>query len=615
MRDAATIPAAFVTAFYALHDLAKINRGQRILIHAAAGGVGQAAIQIAQLAGAEIFATASPGKWEVLRGLGVQHIFNSRTLDFSEEILAQTQGEGVDIILNSLTGDFIPRSLAVLKPQGKFVELGKIGIWQAEQVQQIKPNIDYLVVDLVDLCRQQPELVQAILQNLVQEFSRDELQPLPYQVFPMTTVIDAFRYMQQGKHTGKVVIEGKRELKKINSQGTYLITGGLGGLGLLVAEWLVKKGARHLVLLGRNAPKADVQLRIQKMEAIGVNITVAEVDVSQRQALADVLTKIAESGTKLAGIIHAAGVLADAALMQMSWQKFEQVIATKVLGAWNLHTLTRHQPMDFFVLFSSATALFGSPGQGNHVAANTFLDILARDRTLQGLPGMSINWGIWSEIGAAAEATSQMRQRGINAITPSQGIEVFEYLLSQPIAQVGVIPIDWQVFSREISSRFVERFGDEKNIFNTSQVNISNQKQTLPSRILEQLSLAGEKSYELLDTYLRGEIARILGFKLNDINPKAGFFDLGMDSLTAIEFKNRLQIDLECLLPATVAFDYPTVESLVKYLAEEVLQLTSLKSVVTTPNFQDSTASLNELSAEEIADLLAQELMEIQQEK
>ncbi|NJR16078.1 MAG: SDR family NAD(P)-dependent oxidoreductase [Calothrix sp. CSU_2_0] len=611
--DATTIPAAFVTAFYALHHLAKISKGDRILIHASTGGVGQAAIQIAKLAGAEIFATASPGKWNVLRSLGVQHIFNSRTLDFSEEILAQTQGEGVDIILNSLTGDFIPRSLAVLKPQGQFIELGKIGIWQAEQVRQIKPDINYFLVDLVDLCRRKPELIQSIFQNILQEFSRNKLQSLPKQVFPITQAIDAFRYMQQGKHTGKIVIENRREEKEINSQGTYLITGGLGGLGLLVAECLVKKGARHLVLLGRNKPQTDAQFRIQEMEAIGVNITVAQVDVSQQQDLANILTKITESGFKLTGIIHAAGILADAALLQMDWQKFEKVLAAKVLGAWNLHTLTQHQPLDFFVLFSSATALFGSPGQANHVAANTFLDNLARVRTNQGLAGTSINWGIWSEIGSATKATTQMQQRGINAIAPSQGIEIFEYLLSQNISQVGVVPIDWQVFGGEISSRFVERFLYHPDIYNTSKTNISIQKGT-SSQILQQISVAGEDSYELLDIYVRGEIARILGFQLNEINPKAGFFDLGMDSLTAIEFKNRLQIDLECSLPATVAFDYPTVEALVKYLVEEILQLNSPEHELIVVTKSDGySESLSELSEYELTHLLAQELKELQQ--
>ncbi|MDB9379322.1 type I polyketide synthase, partial [Nodularia sphaerocarpa] len=588
--DGATIPAAFLTAFYTLHHLAKIRPGDKILIHAAAGGVGQAAIQIAQLAGAEIFATASPQKWETLQNLGVKQIFNSRTLDFAEEILAQTQGEGVDIILNSLSGDFITESLAILKPQGRFVEIGKIDVWTQEQVQQIKPNADYFLVDLIDLCRQQPELVQSMLQQLVQEFEQHRLKPLAAKVFPITEIVDAFRYMQQGKHTGKVVINSKLNnstfIYPLKKNCTYLITGGLGGLGLLVAEWLVKMGANHLLLLGRNAPTSDAVSRIQKLEATGVRIAIAQIDVSQTAKLSNVLTEIAKSAYPLAGIIHAAGVLDDGALLQMNWERFQKVMAAKVMGAWNLHTLTQHQPLDFFVLFSSATALFGSPGQANHVAANTFLDTLAHYRQTQGLPAQSINWGIWSEIGSAIQATNQMQQRGIDAIAPSDGIQILQHLMTQPLTQIGVVPINWQKFA--INSPFFENFYPANNPEIT-------ETPPLKTDLLEKLSqLEKAAANELLETYIREQIAKILGFAPNAINPQTGFFDLGMDSLTAIELKNRLQTDLKITLPSTIAFDYPNIQTLAQHLSHEL----------THPNTE-------ELSEAEIAELLAQELQQL----
>ncbi|MDB9360929.1 SDR family NAD(P)-dependent oxidoreductase [Nodularia spumigena CS-588/02] len=581
--DGATIPAAFLTAFYTLHHLAKIRPGDKILIHAAAGGVGQAAIQIAQLAGAEIFATASPQKWETLRNLGVKQILNSRTLDFTEEILAQTQGKGVDIILNSLSGDFITESLAILKPQGRFVEIGKIDVWTQEQVQQMKPNASYFLVDLVDLCHQQPKLVQSMLQQLGQEFEQHRLQPLAAKVFPITEIVDAFRYMQQGKHTGKVVVEWEmgNSLYPLKGNCTYLITGGLGGLGLLVAEWLVKMGANHLLLLGRNAPTADAVSRIQKLEATGVRIAIAQIDVSQKAKLSNILTEITKSAYPLAGIIHAAGVLDDGALLQMNWERFQTVMAAKVMGAWNLHTLTQHQPLDFFVLFSSATALFGSPGQANHVAANTFLDTLAHYRTTQGLPAQSINWGIWSEIGSAIQATRQMQQKGIEVIAPSDGIQILQHLITQPLTQIGVIPIDWRKFA--INSPFFENFHPANN---------PETIQTPPPKtdLLEKLSqLEKAAANELLETHIREQIAKILGFAPNEINPQTGFFDLGMDSLTAIELKNRLQTDLKITLPSTIAFDYPNIQTLAQHLNKELQK---------TP--EPSTA--------EIAHLLAQEL-------
>jgi acyl transferase domain-containing protein/NADPH:quinone reductase-like Zn-dependent oxidoreductase/NAD(P)-dependent dehydrogenase (short-subunit alcohol dehydrogenase family)/acyl carrier protein/trans-aconitate methyltransferase len=584
--DGATIPAAFLTAFYTLHHLAKIRPGDKILIHAAAGGVGQAAIQIAQQAGAEIFATASPQKWETLRNLGVTNIFNSRTLDFSAQILTQTQGQGVDIVLNSLRGDFITESLAVLKPQGRFVEIGKIDVWTKEQVKQVKPNANYFLVDLVDLCQQQPQLIQNMLQQLVEEFEQHRLQPLAAKVFPMTQIVDAFRYMQQGKHIGKVVVDWGLEnsLYPLKENCTYLITGGLGGLGLLVAEWLVKMGACHLLLLGRNAPTPDAVLKIQELETTGARIAIAQIDVSQTAALSNILTEIENSAYPLAGIIHGAGVLDDGALLQMNWECFQKVMAAKVMGAWNLHTLTQHLPLDFFVLFSSATALFGSPGQANHVAANTFLDTLAHYRQTQGLPALSINWGIWSEIGSATQATKQMQQRGIEAIAPAEGIQILQHLMTQPLTQIGVVPINWQKFP--INSPFFENFYPTNNP-ETSQTPLPN------TDLLERLSqLDKQAGYELLETYLQEQIAKVLGFPPHEINPQTGFFDLGMDSLTAIEFKNRLQTDLKITLPSTIAFDYPNIQTLAHHLNNQLQP---------TP----------ELSTAEIAQLLAQQLEQL----
>ncbi|BAB74378.1 hypothetical protein DSM107007_52650 [Nostoc sp. PCC 7120 = FACHB-418] len=588
--DGATIPAAFLTAFYTLRHLAKIRPGDKVLIHAAAGGVGQAAIQIAKLAGAEIFATASPQKWETLRNLGVTKIFNSRTLDFAEEILTQTQGEGVDIVLNSLRGDFIAASFAVLKPQGRFVEIGKIDVWTEEQVKQVKPNANYFLVDLVDLCQQQPELIQNMLKQLVEEFEQHRLQPLAAKVFPMNQIVDAFRYMQQGKHIGKVVVDWGlgNSLYPLKENCTYLITGGLGGLGLLVAEWLVKMGACHLLLLGRNAPTADAVSKIQELETTGARIAIAQIDVSQTAALSNILTQIENSAYPLAGIIHAAGVLDDGALLQMNWERFQKVMAAKVMGAWNLHTLTQHLPLDFFVLFSSATALFGSPGQANHVAANTFLDTLAHYRHTKGLPAMSINWGIWSEIGSATQATKQMQQRGIEAIAPADGIQILQHLMTQPLTQIGVVPINWQKFP--INSPFFENFYPTNN---------PETRQTPPPKtdLLEKLSqLDKQTGYELLETYLQEQIAKVLGFPPHEINPQTGFFDLGMDSLTAIEFKNRLQTDLKITLPSTIAFDYPNIQTLAHHLNNQ-LQPTP------EPQTEPSTA--------EIAQLLAQELEQL----
>ncbi|NJO93486.1 MAG: zinc-binding dehydrogenase, partial [Hydrococcus sp. RM1_1_31] len=250
-EEAATIPTAFLTAYYTLHHLAKIQPGDKVLIHAAAGGVGLAAIQIAQQAGAEIFATAFPSKWDFLKSLGIEHIMNSRTLDFVEEVMSITGGEGVDIILNSLSREFIPKSLSILKSKGRFLEIGKNGVWEANQIAQVNPDIAYFLIDLVQVTQQQPALIQSMLRHLRQQFQSNNFKPLPYKVFDRDRTIDAFRYLQQAKHIGKIVVSQKigvsRKKLEFQKDGAYLITGGLGGIGLQIARWMVDKGARNLI--------------------------------------------------------------------------------------------------------------------------------------------------------------------------------------------------------------------------------------------------------------------------------------------------------------------------------------------------------------------------------
>ncbi|AFZ33409.1 polyketide synthase (plasmid) [Gloeocapsa sp. PCC 7428] len=581
---ATTVPVTFLTAYYALHNVAKIQKGDRTLIHAAAGGVGQAAIQIAQQAGAEIIATASPTKWDTVRSLGVKHIYNSRSLDFAAEIMALTQGEGVDIILNS-SPELVSASMSVLKAHGRFVELGLV------RDEYPQSAASYFSVDLVALCQQQPQLIQNLLRDLMLKFETRQLQALPQTVFPIEKVVDAFRYMQQAKHTGKIVITNY-QLPITNYQlpGTYLITGGLGGLGLLIAEWLVEQGARHLVLVSRRDDANHPQ--VQKLKKSGAVVVTASVDVTDEQQLSQLIADIKISMPPLRGVVHAAGVLDDGALLQLDWERFEKVMYPKALGAWYLHALTQDQPLDFFVLFSSATALLGSPGQANHVAANVFLDTIAHYRRRLGLPALSINWGIWSEVGSASDRTQQMQQRGIDAIAPAEGIEIFAQLLRSS-NQVGVIPINW--------SRFLQQ-GMQSSFFNDFRVSEPQRPQ-----LMQQLQTADTSDRrDLLEKHIRTQIAQVLGFDPEEIDPYAGFFDLGMDSLTAIELKNRLQTTLQCTLPSTLIFDYPHITALVDYLMQQVLASDSQPEAYIEP---DNTSE--ELSDDQIAELLAQELIEI----
>ncbi|WP_413160472.1 SDR family NAD(P)-dependent oxidoreductase [Capilliphycus salinus ALCB114379] len=601
-EEAATIPANFITAYYALHHLAKISKGDKILIHSAAGGTGMAAVKIAQAMGAEVFATASFSKWEFLKSLGIKHIMNSRTFEFADEIMRQTQNQGVDIVFNSLSGEFISKSLSILKENGRFIEIGKREIWSLTQVKNIKPNVSYYLVDLMTTAQENPNLIQSLLSEIVRKFTTQELQPLPYKVFNIQNAPAAFRYMQQAKHIGKLIITNStQENRKNLSEGTYLITGGLGGLGLLVARWLVEKGAKNIVLLSRRHPNSETQQTLDELEAMGAKVVVIEVDVYDGKILTKIFQTILENLPVLRGVFHAAGVLEDSVLMQLNSEKFERVMKPKMHGAWNLHQLTKDIPLDYFVLFSSAASLLGSPGQANHVAANTFLDMLAHYRQILGLPGLSINWGAWSEVGAAAErqVTQQMSLKGVGTISPQQGLEILEELIAQPDPQVGVIPIDWSRFLQQglISPFFSEIIPTEAQLQPKKDSKIIQKLATLPA----------DEHESILISYLQAEVGKVLGLQPSQFpDPKQGFFDMGMDSLMIIELRNRLENSLGKSVPSTVIFEYPTIKDLAEYIRAEILPTNPL--INSNKNVSLVTQERPELTGNNIENSINKEL-------
>jgi myxalamid-type polyketide synthase MxaB len=572
-EEAATLTTTFLTASYGLNHLAQIQPGDRVLIHAAAGGVGQAAVQLAQQVGAEIFATASPGKWEFLQSMGLKHVLNSRTLDFAQEIMKLTAGQGVDVVLNSLNGDFIPKNIEALAANGRFVEIGKIGIWSETQMKEARPDVAYHYYDLIEVARQQPGLIKEMLGDLSQQMQAGRLKPLPQQVFALENVVQAFRYMAQAKHIGKVVISQNAEAGKlVHENGAYLITGGLGDLGLTVARWLVEQGARHLVLAGRRgAASAAAQQAVNELTETGVEVRVAAVDVSNLADVACLVEDIAAAKPPLRGVVHAAGLLDDGILFQQTWERFAQVMAPKMTGTWHLHVLTQHLPLDFFICFSSIASLLGSPGQGNYAAANAFMDGLIHYRRALGLPGLSINWGPWAQGGMAATVSESHQARwagqGINLITPAQGLQALEALLKQNVAQATVLRINWPNFGRQLppgmSMPLLETFLETTGPVTSPQ----------SSELLEKLkTIPAEERSAVLLNYIRAQLARVLGLSSPElIEPGQRFFELGLDSLIAIELRNQFEISFGRSLPATLLFDYPTVEALADHLAQEIV--------------------------------------------
>jgi acyl transferase domain-containing protein/NADPH:quinone reductase-like Zn-dependent oxidoreductase/NAD(P)-dependent dehydrogenase (short-subunit alcohol dehydrogenase family)/ubiquinone/menaquinone biosynthesis C-methylase UbiE len=627
--EAAGLPSAFLTAQYALCRLDRISGGERVLIHAAAGGVGLAAVQLAQRAGAEIFATAgSPEKRAYLKSLGVPHVMDSRSLDFAAGIMEITGGRGVDLVLNSLSGEFIPKSLAVTAAGGRFLEIGRTGIWDEAQVAEMNGSISYFRINLAESFDRNPELIRSLFEELLPDFRKGLLTPLPCTVFPADEAVSAFRFMAQARQIGKVVVShpsfSDRPIgsfqtepeKMLKADGSYLVTGGLAGLGLLAAGWMSERGAGHIVLTGRSAVSESAADAIRQMEKRGARVLVARGDVSDQAQLAELFSKFGHSLPPLRGIIHSAGTLDDGVLAQQTWERFRKVMAPKVDGAWHLHTLSKDQPIDFFVLFSSAVSMLGSAGQGNHVAACAFEDALAHYRHDLGLPALSLNWGPWGEIGAATPGmvSRRLRMKGFHPMEPQQGLRVLEHLLWKDGTQVGVMSVDWRQYVESLppgrKSMLFSRVTSKAAVHQPGEPRV----RPRPAALLEQLSQApSNRRRPLIEAHIREQAIRVLGLSPSfKLDPNRGLATFGMDSLMTIELKNRLQVSVGKPLSSTIVFDHPTVTALAEYLEQNVLPAPGPKEAAGKPGGTDeegrTITELNQLSDEEAEAMLAEEL-------
>ena len=595
--EAATITVTFLTAHYTLIHLAQLQPGEKVLIHAAAGGVGLAAIAVARQRGAEIFATASPSKWELLRSLGVTNIMNSRSLDFADDIMTLTEGKGVDVVLNSLSGEFIPKSISVLKERGRFLEIGKQGIWQKEDVAKLNPSINYFIIDLWRITQDNPQLIQEMLSKLIPQFATGKLQPLPQTLFISEQIRDAFRYMQQGKHTGKIVITQPETSNITNTpsfQGTYLITGGMGAIGLKVAQWLSKKGVKHLVLVGRNGVKPELQPILEKL-AQDTHVETIKADIVDPNQVERVFKQIESNLPPLKGIIHCAGVTSDRALQHQDTESLSKVLAPKVQGAWNLHHLSQKYDIESFILFSSASSLIGAAGQANYCAANAFLDTLAQARRTQGLPAISINWGAWQNTGIAnLQIEHSLKTKGIDVIPSDEAIEILEQIIINNPVQIGVIPINWQQW--ELHNKVTPFYSDLISLDIPEATN----------NLLQQLTKTNaEQRLSIAIQQLIKEVANILGIKDTDeIDIDAGFSELGLDSLSSVELKNKIKSSYDLKLETTAIFDYPTIKELAEYILSLLFKTESKPENITNENL-NQIANLSEAEAEA---LLLQEL-------
>jgi NADPH:quinone reductase-like Zn-dependent oxidoreductase/acyl carrier protein len=618
IAEAAGIPGAYVTAAYALRHLAQIESGMRVLIHAATGGVGLAALRIARAAGAEVFATAgSDEKREYLRSLGVEHIYDSRSVGFADAILTATGGVGVDIVLNSLTGELIPESLRAVRDGGCFLEIGKRGIWTSDEVAALGRSIAYHVIYMGAVYENQPEIAGRLLRQVCEELETGWLSPLPVRAFPLDRSADAFRFMGQTRHIGKIVVtqEHRQPLPldvMVRSDVSYLITGGTGGLGLSVARWLAQRGARHLVLVSRSAPNEAACTAISELLEMGVQVQALQADVGQFDEIASVLKRIDTEMPEISGVVHAAGALDDGVVMQQTWPRFENAFRGKAEGAWNLHRLTLDLHLDFFVVFSAGAALIGLSGQSNYAAANAALDALAHWRRVRGLPATSFDWGPWSEVGMAAGLSEAFRQRlseqGLQSISPDAGVRALEDVLLTGPVQVAVLPADWEQFTRSFAPE------PPPSIFRdlARAVTPSKSDQSSGHQFVEQLGLlpAGLRRNAML-RFIREHAGHVLGIATPDVIPPARpLNELGLDSLMAVDLRNVLNRTLSLSLPATLLFDYPTLDALTDYLLETLLGAgVDTESVKVASNgHHDDEIDVAALTDDEAEALLALEL-------
>jgi acyl transferase domain-containing protein/NADPH:quinone reductase-like Zn-dependent oxidoreductase/NADP-dependent 3-hydroxy acid dehydrogenase YdfG/acyl carrier protein len=552
LEEAATLLIAHCTSVYALEYCARLQPGEHVLIHGAAGGVGIAAIQYAQHVGAIVFATAgTDDKREYLRQLGVQHIFNSRTPDFAEQILAATNGEGIDVALNSLAGDGVARTMSILRPFGRFLELGKRDYFEANRMSMapFRNNLSYFGIDLDQLLASKRGFRETVIPRVLQLIREGVLRPLPMRLFPVSRARDAFRYMQKSEHIGKIVVsfdDADVRLPREHApfaarpDASYLIVGGVSGLGLATAWWLADKGAKHLVLASRSGHANDEAAdTIGRLRARGVRVAVERVDIADEHALRTMLASINDRMPPLRGIIQAAMVLDDVPGEQMTAERFWRAASPKILGTWNLHQLTLDAPLDFFVMYSSATTCLGNPGQANYAAGNAFMEALAQHRRANGRPAVAISWGAISDTGYLARHAKVLqileRRIALRPMTAAQALGCLEPLLALDRANPIIADIDWTALAGPNNAlvnapRFTRLVEGVRSGADAPGADLQAMLAALPAD--EARTIVEDALAQDLCTILRSDS------KLDAHRPLA---ELGLDSLMAVELMTVIE--------------------------------------------------------------------------
>ncbi len=581
--EAAALPLVVTTAWYGLVDLARLEPGESVLIHSAAGGLGLAAVRIAQRVGARVLATAgSERKREFLRGLGIADVFDSRDLDWGAQVLAATGGRGVDVVLNSLTGAAIPLGLDVLAEDGRFIEVGKKDIYNGRAIAltAFKKGISLATVDLAGLMARRPQRFARLLADVWQLVEDGGIEPLPTIPYPFAEAAEALRALSHGTHIGKFVLVDPGTVASVapeplpagrfRTDGTYLLSGGLGALGLSLAEYLAERGAGALALLGRSAPGEQATERINALRERGVQVRTVAVDVTDAGALETALNGLRADLPPLRGVFHAAGLLDDATILNLQPEQLDRVIAPKVDGARNLDRTTAADPLDLFVLFSSAAALIGNAGQAAYAAGNAYMDTLAEARRRRGLPGLSVQWGPFEDIGlAAADANrgARLSDRGMGGFTAEEAWPALARFLGRDEQVVGYVPLNLrQWFDAYPETAAQKSWSTLRRAAQDSGGPAGGSSEFLTGL----LAAAPEDRPALAEAKVRELAGRVLRLEPAAIDRETPFKALGLDSLMGLELRNRLEAAFGLKLSPTLLWTYGSTRALSEVLCERL---------------------------------------------
>nr|QOU09222.1 type I PKS [Streptomyces sp.] len=561
--EAASVPAVFLTAYYALVDLADLRAGESLAVHAAAGGVGMAAVQLARYLGAEVYATASEPKWPVVRAMGVpaERLASSRTLEFADRFLEATGGRGVDVVLNCLAREFVDASLGLLPSGGRFVEMGKTDIRDADEVAAARPGVRYRAFDLGEAGA---DRLGEMLTHLADLFGQGVLSALPVTAWDTRQAPQAFRHLSQARHTGKVVLTTPPSGPL---DGTVLITGGTGVIGSALARHLATEHrVTDLVLTSRRGLEAPGAAElVADLAELGATARVVACDVADRGALAGLLGEL----PGLCGVVHAAGALDDGVVSALTPERLDTVLRPKVDAAWHLHELTRDRDLSLFALFSSAAGVLGAAGQGSYAAANAFLDALAWHRRAQGLPAHSLAWGLWADRSAMTGALGaadleRMRRSGVQALTTDEGLALFDAAVRMPRPHTVPVRLDVSALGRHKDPAPLFRA-----LVRTPAKRVAANAPADGGGLRERLAtLSPAERDRVLTELVRAQAAVVLGHGgAEAVGADRAFKDVGFDSLTAVELRNRLGAATGLRLPVTAVFDHPTPVALAAELA------------------------------------------------